>query len=394
VDQDGILQRDADLEGLCYACICTVIGKLKELSDEVAAGSRLYTNMEAPGGLLGRVETAAESAVPLEPPQYANVTLEALYAAYNHTLGGLGTSLAALRAAPGASSLSGGYCEVWLQEAERSQVYGYVSMFVVSVLNIVLKYAMLYLVQIEKNNTTGQQEIHLGRIVFVLQLLNTALLVLLLRSAWLEFVPGARRRRPRPSLQPSTGLPPRWLSLHPDPVLAGAHYAHVSAKWYAEVAGPLVWTVGLNYVTAPAIFLTTQVLLPPVLRRCKKSVTQNQLNVAYCPAEFILANDYAAMLVGVTTTLICSFTPSCTTKIVRVTNDSSQHYLMSQMAPAYRCCTGCPPPASTSSMPPPSTSCCAATSAHHSTRAPLSVTCRASAWYCCWSTPPSVPTSS
>eukprot|EP01051_Picozoa_sp_SAG22_P001792 SAG22_NODE_74_length_22289_cov_65.265119_12_plen_353_part_00 len=74
------------------------------------------------------------------------------------------------------------------------------------------------------------------------QLLNTGLLVLLLRSAWATFVPGT-------------------------------HYPHVNAKWYAEIAAPLLWTVGLNYVTAPTIYLGLT-LLPPFLRLFGKPRTQ------------------------------------------------------------------------------------------------------------------------
>jgi hypothetical protein len=38
----------------------------------------------------------------------------------------------------------------------------------------------------------------------------------------------------------------------------------VNAKWYAKIASPLVWTVGLNYVTSPLVYFATEVLAYPV----------------------------------------------------------------------------------------------------------------------------------
>eukprot|EP01052_Picozoa_sp_SAG31_P023151 SAG31_NODE_1888_length_6987_cov_1.481852_1_plen_291_part_00 len=94
-----------------------------------------------------------------------------------------------------------------------------------------------------------------------------------MRSAWIDFVPGVK-------------------------------YDHVNAKWYAEIAAPLLWTVVLNYVSAPLIYLAFTAL-PSLFRLIGgKKLTQNQLNASYAPPEFYMSAGYAEMLVGVTVTLI------------------------------------------------------------------------------------------
>ena len=268
-DKDGLLQRNADLDGVCYACICTVVAKLKELSDSVSAGSgqTLYATVGETSRLAGIVAAKTGSL----GADHLQSSLSELLTAYGSSLAGLTITNASLAADV---DIAGGYCEDWNAEASESSLYGYLAMFAVSVFNLILKYTLMYLIRThEKNDTTGVEQVRVGYAIYGTQLLNTALLTLLLRSAWVKFVPGQK-------------------------------YAHVNAKWYAEIAAPLLWTVGLNYVSAPLIYFSFM-LLPPLMRCVGgKPLTQNRMNAAFAPSEFSMASGYAEMLVGVTVTLV------------------------------------------------------------------------------------------
>eukprot|EP01051_Picozoa_sp_SAG22_P001793 SAG22_NODE_74_length_22289_cov_65.265119_13_plen_432_part_00 len=60
VDKDGLLAKNADLEGVCYACVCTVVTKLSSLAIAIDRdGHALYLDTEVPAdSFLAGVLTA------------------------------------------------------------------------------------------------------------------------------------------------------------------------------------------------------------------------------------------------------------------------------------------------------------------------------------------------
>ena len=92
--------------------------------------------------------------------------------------------------------------------------------------------------------------------IFLVQLTNTAILVLLTKS----------------TLGPFRDLP-------------GEHYKSVNAKWYANIAAPMVTTMAIQFLTPLIFHIVLQLVVGVALRGLAryKAKTQNQLNAALAP---------------------------------------------------------------------------------------------------------------
>ena len=112
--------------------------------------------------------------------------------------------------------------------------------------------------------------------VYAVQVLNTAILMLILRSEFSVF---------------ST--------------LPGEHYSTVNAKWYAEVGAPLVMTMVIQFATPPSVhIISMQVKRLIAWVKSRKARTQNQLNQAQAPHGFEIAAGYGEILLAASVTMI------------------------------------------------------------------------------------------
>eukprot|EP01052_Picozoa_sp_SAG31_P040951 SAG31_NODE_6071_length_2183_cov_1.654511_2_plen_500_part_00 len=168
VDKDGILQKNADLDSVCYACICTVVNELKKHNDYVEndASQKLYRPAHiGTQGLLSVISYVPET-------DYVETDLAEILAAYHHSLAGLDISIDRIKAATETDGFDGGYCAEWNAESRDSTVFGIVAMLAVSLFNLILKYALIALVKMGKNITQGKMEYRVGVAVYFTQLLN------------------------------------------------------------------------------------------------------------------------------------------------------------------------------------------------------------------------------
>jgi hypothetical protein len=139
-----------------------------------------------------------------------------------------------------------------------------------------------------QEHNAGYEDASIALKIFVSQLLNTGLLVLLLRSQLVEA---------------ATEL------------LPGQHYKQISARWYAEIGSPLILTMLIQFFTCPTANLVLRIV--PVLLRCLfgtkgpccccsklKATTQNALNDLYKPPDFDMHVSHAETMLGVVVTLL------------------------------------------------------------------------------------------
>eukprot|EP01046_Picozoa_sp_COSAG06_P010237 COSAG06_NODE_555_length_14353_cov_3.329311_5_plen_1164_part_00 len=216
------LMAGGDLDAMCYACICT---------------------------LTGVAETT-------------KATLEEYYAANPSFLAD--------------SDSHDTYCAAMDKKVANASFWGNVATVIVVVINQVLKQGIRRSAPYAKAHTKEEEMVSTSLRVYAVQVLNTAILMLILRSEFSIFR-----------------------------TLPGEHYATVNAKWYAEVGAPLVMTMVIQFSTPPSVHIV-MMLVNKLLRSIKgrSAKTQNQLNQSQAPDGFEIAAGYGEVLLATSVTLI------------------------------------------------------------------------------------------
>ena len=161
-------------------------------------------------------------------------------------------------------------------EKGGAQAWAAVATFAVVAINQLLKFAMKTLTPMEKAHTVDEEQGSVALRVWMCQALNTAILMLILRS---EFGPVQN--------------------------IPGDHFEQVNAKWYASVGQPLVGTMVIQFLTPPAFKLFAWVA--STLRQCAQEDgvrTQNRLNGLMRRPDFDMAASYGELLLAATVTLL------------------------------------------------------------------------------------------
>ena len=160
-------------------------------------------------------------------------------------------------------------------DKDSAKTWGRVATFAVVAINQVLKRSMMGLTPYEKAHTVDEEQGAVAIRVFVCQLFNTAILMLILRS---EF-------------GPVSGIP-------------GDHFAQVNAKWYAAIGAPLVGTMLIQFMTNPIVVgIQCSITALKVKLGVGNKQTQNGLNELLMPADFNIAASYGEALLAATVTL-------------------------------------------------------------------------------------------
>ena len=142
-------------------------------------------------------------------------------------------------------------------------------------INQVLKRGIRASAPFGKAHTIEVEMVSTALSVYVCQCLNTAILMLVIRSNF-------------------------WIFGS----LPGEHYDTVNAKWYATVGTPLIQTMIIQFLTPPCIHISMH-----AYGGCKRSCacrakTQNSLNATLAPTSFEIAAGYGEILLAATVTLI------------------------------------------------------------------------------------------
>ena len=228
------LMAGGDIDAMCYACLCT----LNTVSDERAQVESFYA--------AGNIEVE---------PDRPN-----LLATFNSKL----------------STRLDGYCDPMAEKKSDASFWGSIATFIVVVINQVLKRGIKASAPFGKAHTVELEMVSTALRVFACQVLNTAVLMLILGSnAWVF-----------------GDLP-------------GEHYDTVNAKWYATVGTPLVKTMMIQFATPSAMHLIMHAVgICKRSRALSKAKTQNLLNAALAPTNFEIAAAYGEILLAMTVTLL------------------------------------------------------------------------------------------
>jgi hypothetical protein len=148
------------------------------------------------------------------------------------------------------------YCELYNKDTNTAQNWGLLATVLVVVVNQILKQSIVFSAPQLRAHTKEEEMQSKVLRIFLVQLTNTAILVLLTKS----------------TLGPFRDLP-------------GEHYKSVNAKWYANIAAPMVTTMAIQFLTPLIFHIVLQLVVGVALRGLAryKAKTQNQLNAALAP---------------------------------------------------------------------------------------------------------------
>ena len=224
------LMKGGDVDAMCYACLCT----LETVASERAAIETWFA---------GDADEGHDN----------------LVAAFQNKL----------------TAAQSDFCEPMEQKRSKAAFWGQVATIIVVVINQVLKRGIRAFAPFGKAHTIEVEMVSTALSVYICQCLNTAILMLVIRSNF-------------------------WIFGS----LPGEHYDTVNAKWYATVATPLIQTMIIQFLTPPCIHISMH-----AFGGCKRSCacrakTQNLLNAAMAPTSFEIAAGYGEILLAATVTLI------------------------------------------------------------------------------------------
>ena len=170
-----------------------------------------------------------------------------------------------------------GYCDDYTQDTQRADTYGTIATVLVVAINQGLKKGIQDTAQYLKSHTLEEEMASKSIRVFICQLTNTAILVLVLKT--------------------NVGFVAR---------IPGRHFNSPTAEWYAKIATPMVPTMIIQYAV-PCIFhlinyIWRHWIWSPIMQW--RATTQNQLNQAVEPDEYGLAAAYGEILLAMSVTLI------------------------------------------------------------------------------------------
>lgn len=168
------------------------------------------------------------------------------------------------------------YCETFMKDKSSSTRWGLFATVIVVIVNQVLKQIIVHTSPWLKSHTVEEELQSKVVRIFLCQLTNTAILVLLSKS----------------TVGPFAKLP-------------GEHYSSMNAKWYAAVAAPMLVTMMIQF-SMPVFMHICMACIYWVIRLVKSgsTVTQNQLNALYIPKPRDFAAGYGEILLAMSVTLI------------------------------------------------------------------------------------------
>jgi hypothetical protein len=168
------------------------------------------------------------------------------------------------------------YCEPFESDQESTAMWKGIAAVWVVAINQALKRGVKGTAHLLKAHTIGEEMSSTASRVFACQLINTVILMLLLKS----------------ELPVASDLP-------------GEHYPSIDSKWFSQVAAPMIKTMAIQFVTPWGIHAGTAMLgivMRIKGRRCTK--TQNARNRSQAPAEFDIAGSYGEVLLAMSVILI------------------------------------------------------------------------------------------
>jgi hypothetical protein len=169
------------------------------------------------------------------------------------------------------------YCEPFETATEETHMFVVLAAGWVVIVNQGLKRGIKATAYVLKAHTLGIEMAETAKRVWVVQLLNTVILTLILKT-----------------------------NLYVVRDLPGEHYKNmIDSKWYAEVAAPMVKTMLIQFVIPWAIHAGTFALSVATrsIGRCRAR-TQNAMNRCYEPDEFNIAGSYGEVLLAMSVILI------------------------------------------------------------------------------------------
>eukprot|EP01048_Picozoa_sp_COSAG05_P011620 COSAG05_NODE_1107_length_5864_cov_7.682741_4_plen_561_part_00 len=174
-----------------------------------------------------------------------------------------------------------GFCAAFDNDKKVDLLWGFAAVLSIVIVNQIIKSAIQVTAHLMRDFNRMEQMRYTSTSIYLQQLLNTAIVPLMVRSKL-----------------------PFFLDL------PGTHTWVPNAKWFAAVATPLILTILAQLILCP--------LLHPGLRLAiglkrwlfgKLAITQNQLNQSKEAFDFDLAGSYAEVLLACSMTFL--FGPSC-----------------------------------------------------------------------------------
>jgi len=169
------------------------------------------------------------------------------------------------------------YCEQFESDKKTANNWGLFATIVVVLVNQILKQTIVFTAPVLKAHTQEEEMSSKVLRIFLCQLTNTAILILLTKSA-----------------------------MPPFDEMAGEHYENANAKWYANIAAPMLVTMVIQFITPPAFHFIMHFGVGFLVRVLKinSSHTQNQLNAAIAPKDRDFAAGYGEILLAMSVTLL------------------------------------------------------------------------------------------
>jgi len=288
----GATNSSAEYNKAMFLAVDGVAGKAFpriDNNDTLAA----LAHPECPGGVRGNGTQpchTVDRAVPGGRAEYLmeGGDLDSMCYACVCTLSTLEAERAALN-----GMLGEDYCAEMAAKQADAEFWGTVATFIVVAINQILKQGIRRTSWFARAHTLEEEMWTTTRGVYLCQVLNTAILMLLLKSNL-----GGEKLIGR---------------------LPGDHYDTVNAKWYATVGAPLVKTMIIQFMTPPGVHLFMHFVVNNLrrkigrhggarLQKCSKgalgTVTQNQLNASQAPSGFEIAAGYGEVLLAMSVTML------------------------------------------------------------------------------------------
>ena len=176
------------------------------------------------------------------------------------------------------ANLTGLNCDEFERGEEQAETFGRVSVVMVVVVNQLIKMGIWRSAKYLRAHTNGEEMASISYRVFMSQVLNTALLILLT------------------SFFARVGIV----------AIPGRHFDSPNAQWYQEVASPVVFTMALQFVTPALLHLVIHLAQHWLIRPIKawRSRTQFQLNRSQEPLDYDLAASYGEVLLAMAVPLL------------------------------------------------------------------------------------------
>jgi hypothetical protein len=169
------------------------------------------------------------------------------------------------------------YCKLFREDRVSASNWGLLATLLVVAVNQGLKQLIVFSAPQLRSHTMEEELQSKTLRIYFCQLTNTAILVLLTKS----------------DLGPFSNLP-------------GEHYKTMNAKWYANIAAPMVLTMFVQFLTPLAFHFIFHFGVGNVLRCVSRrnASTQNQLNAVEAPKARDFAAGYGEILLAMSVTLI------------------------------------------------------------------------------------------